>query len=125
MNHSCSCGCGCKIRLKCHRNGRVQREISELPIDIALYIAALNIAAVGLATVEFSVGIDRFFPRNETTEIIYKSRDLLGHAALFRRGVLIRNVSNAKGLQNALRVSIGAPAANDAFLAALRAEVAP
>ena len=45
------------------------------------------------------------------------------HAALFRRGVLIRNVSSAPGLQRALRVSIGAPAANDAFLAALRAEL--
>lgn len=45
------------------------------------------------------------------------------HAALFRRGVLIRNVSSARGLERALRVSIGAPAANDAFLAALRAEV--
>jgi histidinol-phosphate aminotransferase len=47
------------------------------------------------------------------------------HAALFRRGVLIRNVSSARGLERALRVSIGAPAANDAFLAALRAEVSP
>lgn len=47
------------------------------------------------------------------------------HAALFRRGVLIRNVSSAPGLSRALRVSIGGPAANDAFLAALRAEVAP
>jgi histidinol-phosphate aminotransferase len=46
------------------------------------------------------------------------------HAALFRRGVLIRNVSSAPGLEQALRVSIGAPAANDAFLAALRAELA-
>ncbi|HZR09792.1 MAG TPA: aminotransferase class I/II-fold pyridoxal phosphate-dependent enzyme [Myxococcales bacterium] len=45
------------------------------------------------------------------------------HAALFRRGVLIRNVSSAKGLERALRVSIGAPAANDAFLAAIRAEL--
>jgi len=45
------------------------------------------------------------------------------HAALFRRGVLIRNVSSAPGLGKALRVSIGAPAANDAFLAALRAEL--
>jgi histidinol-phosphate aminotransferase len=44
------------------------------------------------------------------------------HAGLFRRGVLIRNVSGAKGLQHALRVSIGAPPANDAFLAAIRAE---
>jgi len=45
------------------------------------------------------------------------------HAALFRRGVLIRNVSSAPGLSRALRVSIGAPALNDAFLAALRAEM--
>ena len=45
------------------------------------------------------------------------------HAALFQRGVLIRNVSSAPGLQHALRVSVGAPAANDAFLAAMRAEM--
>lgn len=45
------------------------------------------------------------------------------HAALFRHGVLIRNVSSGPGLERALRVSIGAPAANDAFLAALRAEL--
>jgi len=47
------------------------------------------------------------------------------HAALFRRGVLIRNVSSGPGLERALRVSIGAPAANDAFLSAIRAELAP
>jgi len=45
------------------------------------------------------------------------------HAALFRRGVLIRNVSSARDLKACLRVSIGAPAANDAFLEALRAEL--
>jgi histidinol-phosphate aminotransferase len=47
------------------------------------------------------------------------------HAALFRRGVLIRNVSSALGLGNALRVSIGAPAANRAFLDAMQAELGP
>jgi len=47
------------------------------------------------------------------------------HAALFRRGVLIRNVSSAPGLPTRWRVSIGAPAANDSFLAAIRAELAP
>jgi histidinol-phosphate aminotransferase len=41
------------------------------------------------------------------------------HAALFERGVLIRNFS----VQNALRVSIGSPDKNDAFLAAMRAEI--
>jgi len=45
------------------------------------------------------------------------------HAALFRRGVLIRDVSSAPDLGKALRVSIGAPKANDAFLAALGAEL--
>jgi histidinol-phosphate aminotransferase len=45
------------------------------------------------------------------------------HQALFRRGVLIRNVSSARDLERALRVSIGAPASNDAFLAAMRAEL--
>src|SRR5207302_894127 len=45
------------------------------------------------------------------------------HAALFARGVLIRNVSGAPGLERALRVSIGAREANDAFLAALAAEL--
>jgi histidinol-phosphate aminotransferase len=45
------------------------------------------------------------------------------HKALFARGVLIRNVSSARDLGRALRVSIGAPAANDAFLAALSAEL--
>ena len=47
------------------------------------------------------------------------------HAGLFRHGVLIRNVSAGRDLKRCLRVSIGAPAANDAFLAALRAELAP
>jgi histidinol-phosphate/aromatic aminotransferase/cobyric acid decarboxylase-like protein len=37
--------------------------------------------------------------------------------------VLIRNVSSHPLLPRALRVSIGAPAHNDAFLAALRAEL--
>ena len=45
------------------------------------------------------------------------------HAALSRRGVLIRNVASHPLLGQALRVSIGAKAANDAFLAALRAEL--
>jgi histidinol-phosphate aminotransferase len=45
------------------------------------------------------------------------------HQALFRRGVFIRNVSSGRDLGRALRVSIGAPPANDAFLAALGAEL--
>ena len=49
--------------------------------DIGLYMAALNIAAVAFGAVEFFVGIERFFPLNEATEIIYRSRDLVEHSA--------------------------------------------
>lgn len=45
------------------------------------------------------------------------------HAALFQRGVLVRDISSHPLLPDALRVSIGARAANDAFLAALAAEL--
>jgi histidinol-phosphate aminotransferase len=45
------------------------------------------------------------------------------HAALFKRGVLIRNVSSGEDLHNALRVSIGAPEKNSVFLSAMRAEL--
>lgn len=39
---------------------------------------------------------------------------------LFDRGILIRDFSHAKYLENCLRVSIGTPEENDAFLTALR-----
>lgn len=40
---------------------------------------------------------------------------------LYDRGVLVRDFSCAAGLEGCLRVSVGAPAENDAFLEALRA----
>jgi histidinol dehydrogenase len=49
------------------------------------------------------------------------SREL--HAALFAHGVLIRDFSSHPLLGRSLRVSIGAADANDAFLAAVRAEL--
>ena len=39
---------------------------------------------------------------------------------LMSRGVQIRNFNGKNGLDNCLRVTIGTPAENDAFLAALR-----
>src|SRR5947208_8884584 len=39
---------------------------------LAIGIAVLNLCAATLAGVEFSVGIERFFPRNPTTDIIYR-----------------------------------------------------
>jgi hypothetical protein len=44
-------------------------------------LALMNIGAFAVGTVQFFVGIEAFFPRNEVTEIIYKSRDLVGWTA--------------------------------------------
>ncbi|MEO5896068.1 MAG: hypothetical protein ABIS06_10230 [Vicinamibacterales bacterium] len=45
---------------------------------LALGIAGLNLAAVSIGVAEFFLGIQRFYPYNEVTEIIYRSKDLLG-----------------------------------------------
>jgi hypothetical protein len=50
-------------------------------IQLALWIAALNIAAFALATVEFFIGIEPFFPRNTVTEIMYRSKDIAAMTA--------------------------------------------
>jgi hypothetical protein len=49
--------------------------------ELALYLAVLNLAAVALATVEFFIGIEPFYPMNDVTDIIYRSRDLVGRTA--------------------------------------------
>jgi hypothetical protein len=50
-------------------------------VRLAIYVAVLNLAVVGIAAAEFSLGLERFYPRNEATEIIYRSNDLLGYTA--------------------------------------------
>ena len=49
--------------------------------DIALVLGVFNLAVVGVGIVEFFVGIEAFYPINEVTEIIYKSKDLVGRTA--------------------------------------------
>lgn len=49
--------------------------------SMAVVIAVMNIAVVSVGVVEFFVGLESFFPRNEVTEIIYKSKDLVGRTA--------------------------------------------
>jgi len=48
---------------------------------LALGLAALNVAAVGVGVMEYLVGIERFYPVNEVTDIIYRSKDLVGWTA--------------------------------------------
>ena len=49
--------------------------------QMAIVIGVLNIVVVAVGIVEFFVGIERFYPVNEVTEIIYKSKDLVGRTA--------------------------------------------
>ena len=49
--------------------------------QMAVVIGVLNIVVVAVGVVEFFVGIERFYPVNEVTEIIYKSKDLVGRTA--------------------------------------------
>lgn len=48
---------------------------------LALGVAGLNLAAVSLGVAEFFMGIQPFYPQNEVTDIIYKSKDLVGRTA--------------------------------------------
>ena len=43
---------------------------------LALYCAVLNLAAFGLAAVEFQVGIEAFFPKSVVTDIMFRSNDV-------------------------------------------------
>lgn len=48
---------------------------------LALWLAAFNIGACILGGVEYFYGIEIFFPRNPMTELIYQTKDLVGHTA--------------------------------------------
>ena len=48
---------------------------------LALWIAALNLMALGFAGAEYFRGVPAFYPKNAVTEIIYKSNDVAGYTA--------------------------------------------
>jgi hypothetical protein len=45
---------------------------------VAWSVAVLNVAALGLGIAEYIFGIERFFPANSVTEIMYRSFDVAG-----------------------------------------------
>ena len=50
-------------------------------VDMATVLGIFNLAVVGVAIAQFFIGIEAFYPVNEVTEIIYKSKDLLERTA--------------------------------------------
>lgn len=48
---------------------------------LALWIAGFNVLAFAFAGAEYLLGLDAFYPHNRVTELIYISKDLVGHTA--------------------------------------------
>jgi hypothetical protein len=48
---------------------------------LGLWLAALNLVALSVAGAEYVQGVPRYFPKNAVTDIIYKSKDLVGYTA--------------------------------------------
>src|SRR5580704_6778040 len=44
---------------------------------LAVWLAILNLVALGFALAEFTLGIPRFYPHNVLTELIYKQNDVV------------------------------------------------
>jgi hypothetical protein len=49
---------------------------------LSVWLACLNVLAVGFAAAEFVVGVPAFYPQNAVTELIYNSNDVAGYTAL-------------------------------------------
>ncbi len=76
--------------------------------DIAIFCAVLNIGAVALGGAEFVLGIEPFYPMNETTEIIYRSHDLLDNTAHRIPGSFVNAHAFAGTLATTLPFILGA-----------------
>ena len=49
--------------------------------ELATFLAALNVLALGIGVTEYFIGLEQFFPRNAVTELMYNSRDVAGNTA--------------------------------------------
>jgi hypothetical protein len=49
--------------------------------ELALFLAAFNLVALGIGVTEYFIGFEVFFPRNPVTELMYNSQDVAGFTA--------------------------------------------
>ena len=53
--------------------------------QLALWLAVLSLVAFGFALAEFSLGLEKFFPHNEVTRLLYAESDIVaGRTSFFR-----------------------------------------
>ena len=76
--------------------------------NFALWLAVLNICAFAFATSEFFVGVERFFPRNEVTRLIYASKDVAGYSAYRIPATFLGSHAYAGSMVMTLPLLIGA-----------------
>ena len=64
---------------------------------VALWMAVLNLAAFGFGTAEYIFGIQRFFPANAITDLIYRSNDV-GLTGAYRIPAVFSNAHSYGGM---------------------------
>ena len=64
---------------------------------MALWMAILNLVAFGFGTAEFILGIERFYPVNALTELIYRSNDV-GLTGAYRIPAIFANAHSFGGM---------------------------
>jgi len=67
--------------------------------ELAVFLAAFNIMALGLAVTEYFVGLETFFPRNQVTELMYNSKDVadVAGSSAFRIPAFFVNAAGYSG----------------------------
>jgi hypothetical protein len=66
--------------------------------QLALWLAILNLLALAFALAEFRVGIERFYPHNAVTELIYKQNDVInGNLSVYRIPAIFVNQASYSG----------------------------
>jgi hypothetical protein len=78
---------------------------------LARWVVVLNLFAVAVGTIEYFVGVERFFPRNELTRIIYSSADV-GSVRAFRIPAVFSSAHAFGGMMVATLPLLGVAAAS-------------
>lgn len=111
-----------KVRLPYHLDAltQVAGEVAvEARADLTTHLAATAAERERVrAALEQQAGVDRVWP-SEANFLLLRTHAERVFDGLLARGVLVRDFSTAPNLAGCLRVTIGTPEENDAFLAAL------
>lgn len=75
---------------------------------LAKWFAVLNLAAFGFAAAEYFEGIPKFYPVNVMTQIIYASRDVVGHTSYRIPATFINSAAYSAMMVSSMTLLLGA-----------------